>query len=141
MACAEEVLRQLDLHYRAMSMLCAGTWGFSAQKPTTSRSDAGSGPGRKKQRRVQGNLELLRCGDFQARRMMRAIAPPTQSRVSSTAAERPGTAVGRALIADGDLPAGKNGSIAVPDVLQPYGRAQGDRSRSDNVPLRARRRR
>src|SRR5882762_3637965 len=31
LACAEEVLRQLDLHYRVMT-LCAGDMGFSAQK-------------------------------------------------------------------------------------------------------------
>ncbi len=31
LSCAEEVLRQLDLHYRVMT-LCAGDMGFSAQK-------------------------------------------------------------------------------------------------------------
>src|SRR5258705_4491297 len=31
LACAEEVLRQLDLHYRVIT-LCAGDMGFSAQK-------------------------------------------------------------------------------------------------------------
>ena len=36
LACAEEVLRRLDLHYRVVT-LCAGDMGFAAQKPTTSR--------------------------------------------------------------------------------------------------------
>ena len=31
LACAEEVLRQLDLHYRVLT-LCAGDMGFSAKK-------------------------------------------------------------------------------------------------------------
>ena len=31
LACAEEVLRRLDLHYRVVT-LCAGDMGFAAQK-------------------------------------------------------------------------------------------------------------
>ena len=37
LACAEEVLRRLDLHYRVVT-LCTGDMGFAAQRPTTSRS-------------------------------------------------------------------------------------------------------
>ena len=62
LACAEEVLRQLDLHYRVMT-LCAGDMGFSAQKTYDIEVWA---PGQ------NSYLEVSSCsnfGDYQARRM------------------------------------------------------------------------
>lgn len=41
LSCAEEVLKKLDLHYRVMT-LCTGDMGFASQRPTTSRSGAGT---------------------------------------------------------------------------------------------------
>ena len=80
LACAEEVLRRLDLHYRVM-ILCAGDMGFSAQKTYDIEVWM---PG-------QGDGGAFReisccsaCGDFQARRMDARSAAATASRASST---------------------------------------------------------
>ena len=51
---------------------------------------------------------------------MRAIAAATVSRTSCTRLNGSGTAVGRALIAIMETYQQADGSIAVPDVLQPY---------------------
>jgi seryl-tRNA synthetase len=116
LACAEEVLRRLDLHYRVMT-LCAGDMGFSAQKTYDIEVWM---PG-------QGDGGMFReisscsvCGDFQARRMdARSRAPDGRPRFVHTL-NGSGTAVGRALIAVMETYQQEDGSIAVPDVLQPY---------------------
>jgi seryl-tRNA synthetase len=116
LACAEEVLRQLDLHYRVMT-LCAGDMGFSAQKTYDIEVWM---PG-------QGNGGAFReisscsvCGEFQARRMdARYRASDGKPRFVHTL-NGSGTAVGRALIAIMETYQQADGSIAVPDVLQPY---------------------
>jgi seryl-tRNA synthetase len=60
------------------------------------------------------------CGDFQARRMdARYRAPDGKPRFVHTL-NGSGTAVGRALIAVMETYQQEDGSIAVPDVLQPY---------------------
>lgn len=116
LACAEEVLRQLDLHYRVMT-LCAGDMGFSSQKTYDIEVWM---PG-------QGDGGMFReisscsiCGDFQARRMdARSRGPDGKPRFVHTL-NGSGTAVGRALIAVMETYQQEDGSIAVPDVLQPY---------------------
>ncbi|MDP1866197.1 MAG: serine--tRNA ligase, partial [Bradyrhizobium sp.] len=65
LACAEEVLRRLDLHYRVMT-LCAGDMGFSAQK-TYDIEVWMPGQGEGGAYREISSCSL--CGDFQARRM------------------------------------------------------------------------
>jgi len=65
LACAEEVLRQLDLHYRVMT-LCAGDMGFSAQK-TYDIEVWMPGQGEGGAYREISSCSV--CGDFQARRM------------------------------------------------------------------------
>src|SRR5882757_7642146 len=65
LACAEEVLRQLDLHYRVMT-LCAGDMGFSAQK-TYDIEVWMPGQGEGGAYREISSCSI--CGDFQARRM------------------------------------------------------------------------
>jgi seryl-tRNA synthetase len=120
LACAEEVLRQLDLHYRVMT-LCAGDMGFSAQKTYDIEVWM---PG---QISGQGDGGAFReisscsvCGEFQARRMdARYRASDGKPRFVHTL-NGSGTAVGRALIAVMETYQQENGSIAVPDVLQPY---------------------
>ena len=64
LACAEEVLRQLDLHYRVMT-LCAGDMGFSAQK-TYDIEVWMPGQGEGGAFREISSCSL--CGEFQARR-------------------------------------------------------------------------
>ncbi len=60
------------------------------------------------------------CGDFQARRMdARYRGPDGKPRFVHTL-NGSGTAVGRALIAVMETYQQDDGSIAVPDVLQPY---------------------
>jgi seryl-tRNA synthetase len=116
LACAEEVLRRLDLHYRVMT-LCAGDMGFSAQKTydievwMPGQGDGGA---------FREISSCSICGDFQARRMdARSRGPDGKPRFVHTL-NGSGTAVGRALIAVMETYQQEDGSIAVPDVLQPY---------------------
>jgi seryl-tRNA synthetase len=116
LACAEEVLKQLDLHYRVMT-LCAGDMGFSAQKTydievwMPGQGDGGA---------FREISSCSVCGDFQARRMdARSRGPDGKPRFVHTL-NGSGTAVGRALIAVMETYQQQGGSIAVPDVLQPY---------------------
>jgi seryl-tRNA synthetase len=116
LACAEEVLRQLDLHYRVMT-LCAGDMGFSAQK-TYDIEVWMPGQGEGGAYREISSCSV--CGDFQARRMdARYRGPDGKPRFVHTL-NGSGTAVGRALIAVMETYQQEEGSIAVPDVLQPY---------------------
>jgi seryl-tRNA synthetase len=116
LACAEEVLRQLDLHYRVMT-LCAGDMGFSAQK-TYDVEVWMPGQGEGGAYREISSCSL--CGDFQARRMdARYRGSDGKPRFVHTL-NGSGTAVGRALIAVIETYQQADGSIAVPDVLQPY---------------------
>jgi seryl-tRNA synthetase len=116
LACAEEVLRQLDLHYRVM-ILCAGDMGFSAQK-TYDIEVWMPGQGEGGAYREISSCSV--CGDFQARRMdARYRGPDGKPRFVHTL-NGSGTAVGRALIAIMETYQQEDGSIAVPDVLQPY---------------------
>ena len=116
LACAEEVLRRLDLHYRVMT-LCAGDMGFSAQKTYDIEVWM---PGQGDGRAFREISSCSVCGDFQARRMdARSRGPDGKPRFVHTL-NGSGTAVGRALIAVMETYQQQGGSIAVPDVLQPY---------------------
>jgi seryl-tRNA synthetase len=116
LACAEEVLRQLDLHYRVMT-LCAGDMGFSAQKTYDIEVWM---PGQGEGGAFREISSCSVCGDFQARRMdARYRAADGKPRFVHTL-NGSGTAVGRALIAVMETYQQQGGSIAVPDVLQPY---------------------
>jgi len=116
LACAEEVLRQLDLHYRVMT-LCAGDMGFSSQK-TYDIEVWMPGQGEGGAYREISSCSV--CGDFQSRRMdARYRAADGKPRFVHTL-NGSGTAVGRALIAVMETYQQENGSIVIPDVLQPY---------------------
>ena len=116
LACAEEVLRQLDLHYRVMT-LCAGDMGFSAQKTYDIEVWM---PGQGEGGAFREISSCSVCGDFQARRMdARYRGSDGKPRFVHTL-NGSGTAVGRALIAIMETYQQADGSIAVPDVLQPY---------------------
>jgi seryl-tRNA synthetase len=116
LACAEEVLRQLDLHYRVMT-LCAGDMGFSAQKTYDIEVWM---PGQGEGGAFREISSCSVCGDFQARRMdARYRGSDGKPRFLHTL-NGSGTAVGRALIAVMENYQQDDGSIAVPDVLQPY---------------------
>ena len=116
LACAEEVLKRLGLHYRVMT-LCAGDMGFSAQKTydievwMPGQGDGGA---------FREISSCSVCGDFQARRMdARYRAGDGKPRFVHTL-NGSGTAVGRALIAVMETYQQQGGSFAVPEVLQPY---------------------
>jgi seryl-tRNA synthetase len=116
LACAEEVLRRLDLHYRVMT-LCAGDMGFAAQKTYDIEVWM---PGQGEGGAFREISSCSVCGDFQARRMdARYRGPDGKPRFVHTL-NGSGTAVGRALIAVMETYQQEDGSIAVPEVLQPY---------------------
>jgi seryl-tRNA synthetase len=116
LACAEEVLRQLDLHYRVMT-LCAGDMGFASQKTydievwMPGQGDGGA---------YREISSCSVCGDFQARRMDARFRASDGKPHFVHTLNGSGTAVGRALIAVMETYQQEGGSIAVPDVLQPY---------------------
>jgi len=116
LACAEEVLRQLDLYYRVMT-LCAGDMGFAAQKTYDIEVWM---PGQGEGGAFREISSCSVCGDFQARRMdARYRGSDGKPRFVHTL-NGSGTAVGRALIAVMETYQQQGGSIAVPDVLRPY---------------------
>ncbi|MFC0242954.1 serine--tRNA ligase [Rhodopseudomonas telluris] len=116
LSCAEEVLRRLGLHYRVMT-LCTGDMGFASQK-TYDIEVWMPGQGEGGAYREISSCSV--CGDFQARRMdARSRGPDGKPRFVHTL-NGSGTAVGRALIAVIENYQQEDGSIAVPEVLQPY---------------------
>jgi seryl-tRNA synthetase len=114
LACAEEVLRRLDLHYRVVT-LCAGDMGFAAQKTYDIEVWL---PGQGAYREISS---CSLCGDFQARRMQaRYRGKDGKIKGLVHTLNGSGVAVGRALIAVMETYQQEDGAIAVPDVLQPY---------------------
>jgi seryl-tRNA synthetase len=113
LACAEEILRRLDLHYRVM-VLCAGDTGFASQKTYDIEVWL---PGQGAYREISS---CSVCGEFQARRM-HARYRGKDGRVHYVhTLNGSGVAVGRALIAVMETYQQEDGSIAVPEVLKPY---------------------
>jgi seryl-tRNA synthetase len=114
LACAEEVLRRLDLHYRVVT-LCTGDMGFAAQKTYDIEVWL---PGQNAYREISS---CSLCGEFQARRMNARYRgkDSRQPRYVHTL-NGSGVAVGRALIAVMETYQQQGGSIAVPEVLQSY---------------------
>ena len=114
LACAEEVLRRLDLHYRVVT-LCAGDMGFAAQKTYDIEVWL---PGQNAYREISS---CSLCGEFQARRMDARYRAKGGRQVRYVhTLNGSGVAVGRALIAVMETYQQQGGSIAVPDVLQNY---------------------
>ena len=113
LACAEEVLRRLGLHYRVVT-LCTGDMGFASQKTYDIEVWL---PGQGMYREISS---CSNCGDFQARRMdARYRDKDNRVRFVHTL-NGSGVAVGRALVAVMENYQQEGGSIAVPDVLQNY---------------------
>ena len=113
LTCAEEVLRQLDLPYRVVT-LCTGDMGFAAQKTYDIEVWL---PGQGMYREISS---CSVCGDFQARRMNARVRGKDRAVRPVHTLNGSGVAVGRALIAVMENYQQENGSIAVPDVLVPY---------------------
>jgi len=117
LACAEEVLRRLDLHYRVVT-LCAGDMGFASQKTYDIEVwMPGQGDGKGMYREISS---CSVCGEFQARRMNARYRDKNRAVRPVHTLNGSGVAVGRALIAVMETYQQGNGSIAVPDALKPY---------------------
>jgi len=114
LACAEEVLRRLQLHYRVVT-LCTGDMGFASQKTYDIEVWL---PGQNMFREISS---CSVCGEFQARRMSARYRSKEGRQVRHVhTLNGSGVAVGRALIAVMENYQQADGSIAVPEVLQPY---------------------
>jgi seryl-tRNA synthetase len=114
LSCAEEILRRLDLHYRVMT-LCTGDMGFASQKTYDIEVWL---PGQNMYREISS---CSVCGEFQARRMNARYRTKEGRNVRHVhTLNGSGVAVGRALIAVMETYQQADGSIAVPDALQPY---------------------
>jgi seryl-tRNA synthetase len=114
LACAEEVLRRLDLHYRVVT-LCTGDMGFAAQKTYDIEVWL---PGQGAYREISS---CSLCGEFQARRMNARYRPAGGGAPHYVhTLNGSGVAVGRALIAVMETYQQEDGSIAVPNALKPY---------------------
>jgi seryl-tRNA synthetase len=116
LACAEEVLRRLELHYRVMT-LCTGDMGFASQKTYDIEVWM---PGQGEGGAFREISSCSVCGDFQARRMDARYRDASGKPRFVHTLNGSGTAVGRALIAVMETYQQADGSIAVPAVLQPY---------------------
>ena len=113
-ACAEEVLKRLGLAYRVM-LLSAGDMGFAARKTYDLEVWL---PGQNAYREISS---CSNCGAFQALRMKARCRPaggkgtrPVHTLNGS------GLAVGRTLIAVLENFQRGNGTVAIPEALQPY---------------------
>jgi seryl-tRNA synthetase len=114
LACAEEILRRLDLHYRVVT-LCTGDMGFASQKTYDIEVWL---PGQNMFREISS---CSVCGEFQARRMSARYRTKEGKTVRHVhTLNGSGVAVGRALIAVMETYQQENGSIAVPDALAGY---------------------
>ena len=114
LADAEEVLQQLGLHYRVVT-LCSGDLGFSATKTYDIEVWL---PSQDVYREISSCSNFL---DFQARRGAIRYRPEGQkkSRLVHTL-NGSGLAVGRTLLAIMENYQQADGSIEIPDVLKPY---------------------
>ncbi len=117
-ACAEAVLKRLGLAYRVM-LLSAGDMGFAAQKTYDIEVWL---PGQGAYREISS---CSNCGPFQAQRM-KARYRPTDGKGTRPVhtLNGSGLAVGRTMIAIIENYQRGDGSIAIPEALQPYMRGQ-----------------
>lgn len=113
-ACAEEVLTRLGLPFRTV-VLCTGDMGFGAQKTYDIEVWM---PGQNSYREISS---CSVCGDFQGRRMNARYRPEGEKATRFVhTLNGSGVAVGRALIAVMENYQQEDGSIHIPEALQPY---------------------
>ena len=112
-ACAEEVLKRLELPYRVM-LLCTGDIGFGARKTYDLEVWL---PSQGKYREISS---CSNCGDFQARRMNARFRNKEGRTEFVHTLNGSGLAVGRTLVAVLENYQNADGSIEVPKALVPY---------------------
>jgi seryl-tRNA synthetase len=112
--CAQNILKLLGLPHRVVT-LCSGDMGFGAQKTYDIEVWL---PGQDRYREISS---CSNCGEFQGRRMNARYRPKDgkNTRFVHTL-NGSGLAVGRTLIAVLENYQDADGSIRVPDALQPY---------------------
>ncbi|MBM9605543.1 serine--tRNA ligase [Desulfopila inferna] len=114
LADAEEVLQLLGLHYRIVT-LCSGDLGFSATKTYDIEVWL---PGQQAYREISSCSNFL---DFQARRGSIRYRPEGQKKSTLVhTLNGSGLAVGRTLLAVMENYQREDGTIQVPEVLEPY---------------------
>ena len=113
-ACAEEVLKRLDLPFRRM-LLCTGDMGAGARKTYDLEVWL---PSQDTYREISS---CSYCGDFQARRMDARYRPVPGAKPEFVhTLNGSGLAVGRTLVAILENYQNEDGSITVPDALRSY---------------------
>ena len=113
-ACAETVLKRLELPYRVV-VLSTGDMGFAAQKTYDIEVWL---PGQGMYREISS---CSNCGDFQARRMNARYRPKDSKQpLLVHTLNGSGVAVGRALIAVLENYQEEDCSVRIPDALKPY---------------------
>jgi seryl-tRNA synthetase len=111
---AEKILEKLNLAYRTI-VLCTGDMGFSACKTYDIEVWL---PGQGAYREISS---CSNCSDFQARRMKSRVRNPDTGKTELVhTLNGSGLAVGRTLIAVLENYQQRDGSIQIPDALQPY---------------------
>ena len=111
---AEKILEKLNLAYRTI-VLCTGDMGFSAAKTYDIEVWL---PGQGAYREISS---CSNCSDFQARRMKSRLRNPESGKTELVhTLNGSGLAVGRTLIAVLENYQQRDGSIQIPEVLQPY---------------------
>lgn len=113
-SCAEAVLQRLGLAYRVV-VLCTGDMGFAARKTYDIEVWL---PGQNTYREISS---CSNCGDFQARRMAARYRRQGEkgTRFVHTL-NGSGLAVGRTLVAVLENYQQADGSVVIPEALQPY---------------------
>jgi seryl-tRNA synthetase len=113
-ACAEAVLKRLELPFRTM-LLCAGDMGFGARKTYDLEVWIPS------EGRYREISSCSNCGDFQARRMnARAKKAGEKGTRFIHSLNGSGLAVGRTLVAVMENYQDEGGRIAIPQALHRY---------------------
>jgi seryl-tRNA synthetase len=114
LACAEEVLKKLDLHYRVVT-LCTGDMGFASQKTYDIEVWL---PGQDRYREISScsNFE-----DFQARRGDIRYRPQGSKRTEFVhTLNGSGLAAGRTVVAILENYQQADGTVVIPEALRPY---------------------
>ena len=113
-ACAEGILDALSLPFRRMK-LCTGDMGFTAARTYDLEVWL---PGQDRYREISS---CSTCTDFQARRMNARYRPEGEKNTRFVhTLNGSGLAVGRTLVAVLENYQQEDGSVAIPDALQPY---------------------
>jgi seryl-tRNA synthetase len=112
--CAEEVLKRLGLAYRVV-LLSTGDMGFAARKTYDIEVWL---PGQNTYREISS---CSNCGPFQAQRMKARYRPAGEKGTRPVhTLNGSGLAVGRTMIAILENFQSHNGTVAIPEALQPY---------------------